>query len=317
MARPYRSLPPVPVWGANVTVPAAGNVDWGPMLAGFDGTADYWNTWVLPQIHRVGLAGMNTVRLILGIDVVANGAMAAAAFIANAERVAVAAADRGMYATFSLVDPIAGRAFKYEGNLPFIGDLFGTLARHDNVDFCDLINEASAGIPDGVYTRQTLDAAISQVVAEVRAAAPSLCCGMSGYGYPFGDGSIINHLAEIDFFAPHVYSSNYGPDQIAALYANADAAGKKFVIEEFGLAKSSTAAAQTSYIDGIRTGPAADARCAGSLAWAAADQSSDPSNQWGFWSNDGTPYAPLFTPFGSFPHALARFPRPRRRRRAS
>jgi hypothetical protein len=319
---PTPRFPGHKLWGVNITVPPpafqAETGYWPQMLAAYYDTRNLWDRWVAPQVNLAASIGANHVGLVIGVGAIFRGEIDPPEWIRRVVRTCRYAGSRGLGFAARLDNPITPAPYDYVESLPWLEQVYRRLGRMDNFWKTTGYGEATSSVNTGFMTRGELDAMISTVNQLIRACAPRVLLGASGYNLdPFSDPSITNHVGEVDYFGMSFYNP-YSPNlaDVDAFYAaNPGAVGKPIFVDEFGSPESAGPTGRTAYVNSVRPFHE-DARCAGSAIWAAFDQGDFTGNNWGIKTGPSGSLVPaLLDPFTTFSHEPVAIS-PARRRRA-
>ena len=255
-----------------------------------------WDGWIKRQVDLARTLGVNCIRVIGSVSVVADGALSVERYGAHWDQLLEYLAGLGM-----LAYPCPGQLDDWGSGTPsqvarIYGQLGEVFSRHANVVAIDVSNEALNEVAGGRAPAEVqavlspLDRALRQTVA--RPLAHSVTMGRPrDWAQPW----LQRFLQMSDVLDVHVYYAA-APADAQGLLRNAWA-DLPVIIGEFGIGTERPQAARIAYFEAIRTLVTSDRRFVGALAWDIA------SPRFGLFDPGGVARSDVTAVFTTFPRS--------------
>jgi hypothetical protein len=180
---------------------------------------------------------------------------------------------------------------------------------YSNVVGIDLFNEwdvwrGQLGIVGNQAALELYKADLISWFNAVRAAGVTVPLTMSSSEQSYAnDGGSQSYVRDVvDFFDNHFYSDPLTLGQNPINWV--DAYAKPCLVGEFGQNLASVSPTRLAQYTSVRDNLQADARCAGTFAWAVADQGTTDGLKYGMFDNSGVRRADVSAVFDAFATAF-------------
>lgn len=294
------------LFGANVVptdadvAPASGQQAWSNLFLNWDVR---WPVWIKPQVDYLcgNAVGANCIRMIGGLDGVAAGLYSQSYHDDKLEQLVSYCNSLGVHFFLcgSGIQTQLNTAISAGLTAVQYGSMQGTtivrMQRYPNVIGCDLIQEVQGGSIGNTFLIPMIQTArdrgatipLTCSASVVNTALNTPSPGPRGEDWLLGltQGPI---LQAFDFISMHCYFRNIDATFFNQFFAAAP--DYDIVIGEFGRSLvDGTALQATDFSRWLTMGNAPDSRVRGALLWAASDQRTISSEQWGVYSEAFVP----------------------------
>lgn len=239
-----------------------------------------WDGWWLTQFTRTQRVRGNTIRVLGAPNIVLDGVLTRAVYLARWQQIITEAADRGLFVYPTLnfgTFPSSDAAFATEA-----AALAAALHPYSNVIGIDMQNESAPSM-----------AAKTGVWTAVRAETDIPLAASTHSTWPDGSADWNSFFATmdplVDLFDFHIAAGT--PDTSSLVNNYWTKTSKPVLMGEFYANQGDTVATQKNrywYVrDTINSTAHASLRCAGGLAWSISDYDTTASNQYGLFDLAG------------------------------